>query len=163
MRQKPIFLVDERALQTARVALRDAPLDGTVKVTFSSAKDKSARQRGLQYIWYGDVVRSGVGGQNESSEERLHLASKYRWALPILIRDDDYFAELWLNYFEANQNDPKKLEWFVAHHVSTEALDQSQMAEYLHKFQDYYAHDLGVNLTDPDERGWRNLLLEEKP
>jgi len=155
---KPIFLVDEKARKEAMSQLMDLPADGSMKVVYSGAKDKSARQRGLQWLWYSDVIKSGVGGHNEESEDRLHLASKYRWALPILVRDDDYFAALWLNYFEANEHDPKKLEWFVASHVSTEALNQAQMAEYLTNFQNHYAHDLGVNLSDPDERGWRNLL-----
>lgn len=159
---KPIFLVDEKARRAAMNTLMDMPVDGSMKVVFSGAKDKSARQRGLQWIWIGDVVKSGLGGANEASENRLHLTSKYRWCLPILIRDDDYFADLWLSYFEANKHDEKRLEWFVDHHVSTEDLNQAQMAEYLTNFQNYYGHEVGVNLTDPEERGWRNLLEHEK-
>lgn len=155
---QPVFLVDEKARKVAMGQLMDLPADGSMKVMFSGAKDKSARQRGLQWLWYSDVVKSGIGGSNEESEERLHLASKYRWALPILVRDDDFFAELWLSYFEANEHDPKKMEYFVDRHVSTEALNQAQMAEYLTNFQNHYAHKLGVNLTDPDDRGWGNLL-----
>ena len=162
MKSKPIFLVDDRALQAARVALRDAPLDGTVKVTFSAAKDKSARQRGLQWMWYEDVVKSGVGGTDEADQNRLHLVSKYRWCLPIQIRDDDHMASLWLDFYQKHSDDAEALEWFVDHHVSTEALDRSQMAEYLTKFQEHYAWDpYNVNLRDPAEFGWRNLLKQE--
>jgi hypothetical protein len=159
---KAIFLVDERARKTAMGQLMDLPADGSMKVVFSGAKDKSTRQRGLQWLWYGDVVKSGIGGRDEETENRLHLTAKYRWCLPIQVRDDDYFAALWLSYYEANKHDPRKLEWFVDHHVSTEDLNQAQMAEYLTNFQNYYALELGVNLTDPEEKGWRNLLTYEK-
>jgi len=157
MKVKPIFLVDERARKTAMSQLMDAPTDGTMKVTFSGAKGKSARQRGLQWMWYEDVVKSGIGGRDEADENRLHLVSKYRWCLPIQIRDDDHMADLWLAWNRAHQHDPAALEWFVAHHVSTEKLDQSPMAEYLTKFQEHYA-GLGVNLRDPADFGWANLL-----
>ena len=33
-----------------------------------------------------------------------------------------------------------------------------ELAEYLNKFKDHYGLELGVNLSDPDEFGWRNLL-----
>ena len=159
MKVKPIYLVDDRAKEAAIVQLMQIPADGTVKVVFSNSKDKSSRQRGLQWRWYTDVVKAGVGGTDQASEARLHLVSKYMWCLPIQIRDDDHFADLWMNYYNRHTNDAAALEWFVDNHCSTEALDTSQMAEYLTKFQEYYAFPpYSVNLTDPDELGWRNLL-----
>ena len=162
MKVKPIYLVDQRAKKLALSQLMDDPADGTTKVVFSAAKDKSARQRGLQFIWYGDVIKAGVGGLTEGDVKRLHLASKYRWCLVIQIRDDEDFAALWLDYWGRWEGNPAKLEWFVDRFVSTEALNQSQMAEYLTEFQRHYADNIGVNLSDPNEYGWRNLL-ETKP
>ena len=74
------------------------------------------------------------------------------------------FADLWLNYHERHIGAGGKnyqIMWFVDNHVSTEALDQKQMAEYLTNFKNHYGHDIGVNLTDPDARGWGNLLEEK--
>lgn len=158
---RPIYLVDDRAKRKALKQLEAEPVDGTRKVTFSGAKDKSTRQRGLQWIWYGDVTKSGIGGADEATENLVHRKSKAVWCLPILIRDDDNFADLWLQFYRRWQNTSEweaKFEWFIDHHVSTEKLNQAQMAEYLTKFRDHYGFDLGVELTDPDERGWKNLL-----
>ena len=164
---KPVFLVDKRAQKAAIDLLLDQPLDGTMKIVISGAKDKSTRQRGLQWMGYTDVVKSGLGGIDEASETRLHLASKYRWCLPIQIRDDDHFAGLWMDFYNKWKSRPfeekqRAFEWFVDNHVSTEALNRAQMAEYLTKFRDHYGHEVGVNLRDPDEFGWRNLLEYEK-
>ena len=157
MKVKPIFLVDERARKTAMSQLMDMPTDGSMKVVFSGAKDKSAQQRGLQWMWYEDVVKSGIGGRDEANENRLHLVSKYKWCLPIQIRDDDHMADLWLTFYNQHCHDPDALEWFVDHQVSTEKLIRSQMAEFLTKFQEHYA-GLGVNLRDPTDYGWASLL-----
>ena len=154
MKNKPTYLVNEAARRKVINQLLDEPIDGTRKVTITNVGTKSSKQRGLQWIWYADVVKSGVGGRDEASEKRLHLVSKYRWCLPIQIRDDNMFADLWLEYYQRHckkTNASAYFEWFVDKHVSTEALDNSQMAEYLTKFRDHYALELGVNLSDPDE------------
>ena len=162
---RPIYLVNEKARRLAQEQLAREPADGTRKVQFSGAKDKSTRQRGLQWIWYGDVVKSGIGGVDEESEQDLHLASKARWCLPIEIRDDDNFAEVYLAFHNRWHGTPlweAKFIWFVDRVVSTEDLNQAQMAEYLTAFRDHYGLDLGVDLTDPDARGWANLLQQEE-
>lgn len=162
---KPIYLVDERARNLVAKQLSLEPADGTRKVTFSNAKDKSARQRGLQWIWYGDVVKSGLGGESEADKNELHLASKARWCLPIEIRDDDNFAEIYLDFHRRWHMQPEweeKFRWFCDKVVSTEDLDQSQMAEYLTEFKNHYGYEIGVELTDPDNMGWKNLLEETR-
>ena len=162
---KPIFLVDGKARQLARDQLDREPVDGTRKVTFAGAKDKSTRQRGLQWMWYGDVVKSGIGGEAEADKIELHLSSKARWCLPIEIRDDDNFAEVYLSFHQRWHRTAyweAKFRWFCERVVSTEDLNQAQMAEYLTAFLDHYSYDLGVELTDPDERGWANLLEQNK-
>ena len=137
--------------------LMDRPIDGTVQVVISGVATKSARQRGLQHIWYGDVVKSGLGGEHESGEDLLDLACKYKWCLPLLIIGDGNFAEVYNGYSKKYKENSDKMLWFVKQFVHTEHLSNNQMASYLTSFRDYY--DLmGVNLTDPDEKGWANLL-----
>jgi hypothetical protein len=137
--------------------LMDRPVDGTIMVTISGVADKSARQRGLQHIWYADVVKSGLGGEHESSEDLLDWACKYKWCLPLLIIGDGNFAEVYNGYAKKYKADPEKMKWFVKQFVHTEQLSNNQMAQYLTKFRDHYDM-MGVNLSDPDEKGWKNLL-----
>jgi len=137
--------------------IMDRPVDGTIMVTISGVADKSARQRGLQHIWYADVVKSGLGGEHESSEDLLDWACKYKWCLPLLIIGDGNFAEVYNGYAKKYKADPEKMKWFVKQFVHTEQLSNNQMAQYLTKFRDHYDM-MGVNLSDPDEKGWKNLL-----
>lgn len=167
MKAEKFVLVNGIVRNNALKKISCAPLDGSFTLTISSTGDKSSRQRGLQWLWYRDVVLSGVGGNDEADSTRLHLVSKYRWCLPILVRDDDQFAELWLDYFNKWRNPNKeahkdRFEWFVDNHVSTERLNQSQMAEYLTAFKDHYCIELGVNLTDPAAKGWEDLLKRDE-
>lgn len=158
---KPIYLVDGKAKAKAIAAVENLEADGTWKVTIAGAKDKSARQRGLQWLWYGDVVKSGIGGAEESEKEDLHIKAKALWCLPIQIRDDDNFASMYLLFHDRWHSTPMwdaKFYWFCDKIVSTEDLNQAQMAEFLTEFKNHYGYDLGVELTDPDSRGWANLL-----
>ncbi|MCP4501260.1 MAG: hypothetical protein GY822_14970 [Deltaproteobacteria bacterium] len=124
-------------------------LTGKPQVTIAQTATKSARQRGLQYLWYDDIVNSGIGGERESTKESLDLACKWRWALPIWIRDDGDFASLFLLYSNKYKGDPAKMKYFIAQHVHTEQFTTSQMAEFLDEIHKHYATDLGISLTDP--------------
>lgn len=158
MKAKTYAIVDGQIRKNVINDIMDRPADGTIQVTISQVATKSARQRGLQHIWYSDVVKSGIGGEHESAEDLLDLACKYKWCLPILIQGDGNFAEVYLGYCKKYKENPKKMLWFVEEFVHTEKLSNNEMARYLTAFRDYYGIDLGVNLTDPDEKGWANLL-----
>jgi hypothetical protein len=154
----PYTLVNGNVRNNVMEQLFALPLDGTWAVVFHPVGSKSSRQRGLQHIWYDDILKSGIGGEHESGKDILDLACKYRWGLPIMIRDDDNFAELYLAYSKKYKSNPEKMTWFVKHNVHTEQFSQSQMAEFLTSIQNYYGIEKGVNLTDPDQKGWGNLL-----
>lgn len=139
-------------LQNAISRIKYIIPNGKFKVTISDAGSKSVRQRGLQWIWYDDVVKAGIGGQYEDTKEGVHLLSKYRWYLPILQRDSEDFAALYELWYEKYGKDKERMLWFVDTQVSTEDLDVSQMAEYLTSFQQHYSRH-GVTLTDPAFRG----------
>jgi hypothetical protein len=157
MKAKTYVIVNKKLQQAALVDLLDRPMDGSIQVVISGVANKSARQRGLQHIWYGDVVKSGLGGEHESAEDLLDWACKYKWCLPLMIIGDGNFAEVYNGYSKKYRSDPEKMKWFVKMFVHTEYLSNNEMATYLTKFRDYY-DELGVNLTDPDEKGWANLL-----
>ncbi len=157
MKAESYALVNGQVRKNVVSRLMDLPVDGTVQVTFTGVGTKSARQRGLQHIWYNDIVASGIGDHYDSDKELLDLKCKYKFGLPILIRDDDMMAELYLAYAKKFKQDSERMMWFVKTHVHTEQFSMSQMAEFLTRIQEEYVQ-LGVNLTDPDARGWGNLL-----
>lgn len=156
-----IYIVSNNARKHAINKVSEIPTDGSMKVTISGAKDKSTRQRGLQWMWYTDVVESGIGGQDEAAKDELHVKAKALFCLPIQIRDDDNFAGMYMDFHNRWHGMPQwdaKFWWFCDRVVSTEDLNQAQMAEFLTDFKNYYGYELGIELTDPEARGWANLL-----
>ncbi|MES0444952.1 MAG: hypothetical protein ABUJ92_00265 [Desulfobacterales bacterium] len=129
------------------------PVDGSVKVVISDAGSKSSKQRGLQWMWCSDVARAGIGGKHEDTKNGVHLVSKWKWAIPILMRDDEFFADIFTAWQDKYGDKPEAMEWFVDKQVSTEKFTTSQMAEYLTDFERHYRPM--VNLTDPDLMGLR--------
>ena len=150
MKSESYILTSPNVLNTAIIRLRELECDGKVKLTISDAGDKSSKQRGLQWRWYGEVAKSGLGGKHEDEAQGVHLISKYRWAIPILNRDDDFFSCLYSTYVQLYGKTPERMEWFISNQVHTESLSCSQMAEFLTNFQAYYSSK-GVSLTDPDD------------
>lgn len=132
--------------------------DGRLKVTISGSATKSARQRGLQWVWYKDVVNSGFGGRHEEDENSLDLFAKWMWVRPILIREDSMFSEIIGYFLDNHAYDPDSIKLFTRDWIHTEKLTVSQMAEFLTSFQQYYL-SRGVNLSEPEDR---KLLEFEK-
>ena len=124
--------------------------DGRLKVTISNSATKSARQRGLQWTWYRDVVKSGIGGRHEESEDSLDLFAKWMWVRPILMREDELFSEI-IGYFMDNHAyQPDSIKAFTRDWIHTEKLTVNQMAEFLTSFQNFYLSK-GVNLSEPED------------
>jgi hypothetical protein len=155
VKAKTFYITSLSSIQEATKFIIGLIPDGKFKVVISNAGDKSSKQRGLQWIWNNDVSKSGIGGEHEETPGGVHIVSKFRFALPILIRDDDFFADLWQGWYEKHQYDKEALMYFVEHHVSTEVFSVSQMAEYLTNFKNHYIKH-GVNLTAPEFRGLLN-------
>ena len=152
MKSESYILANPNVLNNAIMRLKDLELNGKIKLTISSAGDKSSRQRGLEWRWYTDVANSGLGGKHEDSKKGVHLAAKYRWAIPIFNRDDPLFNDLYAIWIQLYGKDPERMEWFIDNQVHTEKFSVSQMAEFLTDFERYYAGK-GVSLTNPDEQG----------
>ena len=144
--------------------MRQLPCDGSITAVLQRTGSKSARQRGLQHIWYSDVVKSGLGGYYESDEDILDIYAKYRWGLRILVTEEigpnvnGYLSDAWMGYLKENKNDSERMMWWVSMNVHTEDMSQNQMAQFLTEFQNYYGYEIGVELTDPISKGWENLL-----
>lgn len=154
MKAKTFYIVRPDIIKNVINEILSIIPDGKTKVTISNTGDKSSKQRGLQWMWYDDVSAAGIGGKYEDTPNGVHLISKYRWAIPIFCRDDEFFGELYAEFMRRHEGDQERIIWFVDQYVSTEKFNVSQMAEYLTHFQRHYLGK-GVNLTDPD---YRSLL-----
>ena len=150
MKAESYILANEAVKINACLRIKDIIADGQTKVTISAAGSKSSRQRGLQWVWYTDIAKAGIGGEHEDTKEGVHLVSKYRWAIPILVRDNSFFSDLYDLFIDKYGKDPERMMFFVENQVHTEKFNVSQMAEFLSDIQKYYASK-GVSLTDPDD------------
>ena len=128
MKQQIYAMVNGQIRKNIINDIMDRPVDGTVQVTIGAIATKSARQRGLQHIWYKDVVKSGLGGEHESGEDLLDLACKYKWCLSLMIIDSGTFADMYNAYGKKFKQDPIKMKDFVREFVHTEKLSNNSMA-----------------------------------
>lgn len=151
MKAEQFRIVNDKVKANLVVRIMEIPADGKTKVVISDAGSKSVRQRGLQFRWYTEVANAGIGGKHEDTKEGVHLLSKWQWAVPILIRDDEFFNDLYTAWVEMYGKDEERMRWFVDTQVHSESFNTSQMAEFLTCFQRHYGPL--VSLTDPDERG----------
>jgi len=151
MKAESYFIVSERVKNNLTCRIKDIPADGNLKVVISNAGSKSAKQRGLQWRWHTEVASAGIGGKHEDTKNGVHLVSKWRWAIPILLRDDEFFSSLYSAWIHLYGKDEERMRWFVDNHVHTERFNTSQMAEFLTEFQRHYGPL--VNLTDPGDKG----------
>ena len=144
-----ITIASEREKTEAITIIQAIEPNGKLKVTIGPSGNKSAKQRGLQWKWFTEVSQAGIGGKHEDTKEGVALVAKWRWAIPILIRDDEFFADLFVAYRDKWGNDEAHMRYFVDVYVHTEQFNTSQMAEFLTEFQNHYSPI--VNLTDPQE------------
>jgi hypothetical protein len=152
MKSKTFSLASLNSMKAAKAFLEGIIPNGKIKVTFSDAGTKSAKQRGLQFMGYDDVVASGRGGKFDDTKENCHLAAKYRFAVPILLRDDSFFADLYKAWCNKYEHSEEHMLYFVDKHVSTEKFNVSQMAEFLTEFRNDCIRK-GIELREPEFKG----------
>ena len=152
MKSKTFSLATLDSLKKAKAYLNEIILDGKTKVVFSDAGTKSAKQRGLQWRGYEDKAKSGIGGRFSDTKENCDLEAKYRFAIPIFVRDDSKFAALYLMYCNKYEGNQEMMLYFVDQHVHTEKFNVSQMAEFLTEFRNDCFRK-GITLREPEFKG----------
>lgn len=149
MKAEPYHLINEHVLNMAIMRLREIPLDGKTKLVISNAGDRSVRQNALYWLWNTFVANSGMGSYD--TKKTVHRAAKKRWAIPILIRDNENFAALYAAWKGLYGSDVDRMNWFLDEEVSTTRLTTHQMAEYLTDYQRFYlGHEISLPL--PEDR-----------
>ncbi len=152
MKAKTFSLASLNSMKAAKAYLEGVIPNGKIKCVFSDVGTKSVKQRGLQWMGYEDKSKSGIGGRFSDTKENCHLEAKYRFAIPILLRDDSFFADLYLVYCNKYESDQERMLYFVDQYVSTEKFTVSQMAEFLTEFRnDCVRH--GITLREPEFKG----------
>lgn len=149
MKSESYILTNEAVKVNACLHIKSIPADGKIKVTISNAGDRSTRQNSLLWLWNTEVASSGKGSYDE--KEAVHRAAKQRWVIPILIRDDETFAELYKIWAQLYKGDVDRINWFVDNQVSTATLSTHQMGELLTQYQRFYVGH-GVELTNPEDQ-----------
>jgi hypothetical protein len=151
MKQAPYTLSTEFIRENLIAAINKIELDGSKRVVISDVGNKSSRQRGYEWILYEAVAKAGMGGKHEDTKNGVHLVCKYRFAVPLFLRDNEFFAELWNIYKQLYGKDSERMEWYVTEQVHTEKLSTSQMAEYLTELINHYT-SLGFELPEPPDK-----------
>ncbi len=152
MKAKSYILLNDHIVNNLILDIRSRQLDGKTKVNISAAANKSARQRGLQHIWYEDVVKSGVGGIDEESHKSVSIKAKRDFAMHIIFMNPEKYEDFLYLYNELSRSNGWDRAGFISYfydkHLHTEWFDTQEMAKFLTYFQVHYS-DLGVNLSDP--------------
>ena len=147
MKPETFWIGSDLAKHRAIARIRELDIDGAVSVTIADTRSKSVRCRGLQWLWATEVAESGIGQYD--TKEDVHRAAKWKWAVPILLRDDPDFAEIWPDLSERFRQNPEIMRYIVDNFVSTEGKGFA-ISEYLTEFERYYRGH-GVQLTIPDK------------
>jgi len=151
MKAETYHLINNNIRNNAIMRIRELPADGKLKLIISDASSKSGKQRSLNWMWNDEVAKSGKGGRHEDTKQGVHMVAKYRWAVPILQRDDPNFADLYGIWLQLYGKDPDRMLWFINEQVHTEKMTVPQVAEFLTDFQRHYSAQ-GIELTIPEDR-----------
>lgn len=160
---RTIIIKSERDKVYCQNLIKQMPLDGSCEViTKKVDKSSSAKQRRLKWKWNDEIARSGIGQYDTS--KGVHIWNKKEFGHPILMRDSQFYADMFRAIRDAYQHlddYTERMWWFVDEHIKTEKFNMKQQSEYLSSIQRFWGGH-GVDLTDPatqglDLRRWRDL------
>lgn len=151
MKAETFNLINYEVRKNAINRIMDIDADGKIKVTISNVGSKSSRQQGLDWKWDGEIFKSGIGWVDETVEE-THARSKWMFARPIQLRDNELFQGIYGHFMKVHGNDPKKCLEFAKDYISTQTMSVNQAAEYMTNKQRFWI-EKGVQLTEPSLYG----------
>jgi hypothetical protein len=148
MKSQTFNLISDEVKANCIQYVHNLPADGKLKVVISGIGSKTDRQRALDWKWDHEIFESGIG-HADPDIETVHARSKWMFARPILMRDDELFRGIF-QYFMENYGSMKesRIE-FANDYISTQKMSVSQVSEYMKAKQMYWLME-GVELTNPD-------------
>ena len=134
--------------RTAKLTVVDEvdllPEDGSMMVKIvSTTKKRSDAQNKLMWLW-----NTQVGKEYGDTKDGIHLDCKERFAVPILIRDDEAFADVWGEVENLRSPDIKRK--FIDKCVSTSNFSTKQFTEYLKEYEHYWEAN-NIQLPHPED------------
>lgn len=151
---KAIIIQSAQSKTFTKSLIDELPEDGSFTIEIKKTdKSPTGKQRRLQWLWATEVANSGIGGND--TKEGVHLAMKWKFARPILLRDCDVFPVFYFHFEEVTKYAEEKshlMKEFTRLYISAENLSKTQRAEYLTDFQRFWVGK-GVCLTDPSLQG----------
>lgn len=120
-----------------------------VDVVDTKKKNRSGSQQRLQWLW-----NTQIGAALELTKEEVHDLMKEAYAVPILTRDSQEYADMISAVREVRKagmnQQADKLKREIIRLTSTTDFDVKQMAEYL-TCMEMFAAEKGARLTFPDD------------
>jgi len=164
---KTLIIDSEQQKTLAKSLIDEMPTDGSEQIIKKKvAIDSTAKQRGLQWRWFDEIAKSGLGADDTAID--VWIRAKWQFARPILLRDSETFGGV-LSGFDivVRDYDPevKKRMYreFSRDYIHTEKMDRKQRAEFLTNLQQSWSKR-GVNLSDPADYGVNlKYELKDKP
>ena len=140
--KKTFVILDAARAALACEFIKRLPFDEIHKVVISLfRKNRSASQQGLQWMWNTDI-----GDFTGMTKEEAHDEMKGKFCVPILVRDDEEYAAMYV----AIDALPESARKTVINMTSTTRLDVRQMAEYLTDME-RHAAEFRIPLRHPDD------------
>lgn len=149
-----IIIDSKQQKRFAVMTIQEMDTDGKMTVEIKkTSQNATAKQRRLNWLWCGEIAASGVGSKD--TKEDVHTWCKWKFAKPILLRDDEVFPVVYGAFQKTVTGSDNYAEYcriFAEQYISTERLTKRQRAEYLTEMQRFWIMQ-GVELTDPALQG----------
>lgn len=110
-------------------------------------------KNGLNKLWCQEIATSGKGRSQHA--DSINNDCKYMFALPIKLRDDVYFSDLWVAYkkeYSGAEDWSKRAYYFISECIRVGDMNDSQFSEYLSLMRKHW-EGKGVELTKPKDKG----------
>ena len=127
-------------------ALETLPLDETYQIEIKPyKKDRSGAQRRLQHVWYTHIREAG---DHQETKQEVENYCKYTFGIPILMRDNERFAESWemMRQSMTYEHELAAMEFLPV----TRLFTISQNTEYLEECKKHYQLN-GIYLPSGDD------------
>ena len=116
-----------------------------ITVTWTQGASRSDAQNKLSHRWYADISRQ----LGDMTTEEVRAECKVRFGVPILVAENDAFAESWGRVMGPLRYDQRVAAVQAFDLPVTRLMTTPQMTAYLDAVQREYAGQ-GVRLTDPE-------------
>lgn len=146
-----LIIRDRAHITRALATVEEIPLDPVHEVIVRPyVKDKSAAQRGLQWLW-----NTEVGNYLGHTKDEMHDTFKEKFAVSIFTRDDQGYAAMVEAVKNVRRQGMKKeadeLKREIIKLTSTEDFNTKQCAEYLTEIE-HYAAKIGAPISFPEDQ-----------